>query len=47
MHTKVLDQALDHGLIMDKVDKVLELNQKAWLKPYVDMNTERQNIFDK
>ena len=45
MHIKVLDQALDHGLIMDKVHKVLELNQKAWLKPYVDMNTEHQKYF--
>ena len=31
--------------------KVLELNQKAWLKPYEDMNTELRtkaiNIFEK
>ena len=46
MHIKALEQALDHGLIM-----VLELNQKAWLKPYVDMNTElrtkAKNNFEK
>ena len=51
MHIKALEQALGHALIMDKVHKVLELNQKAWLKPYVDMNTElrtkAKNNFEK
>ena len=26
-------QALSHGLILKKVDRVVQFNQKAWLKP--------------
>ena len=35
-----LKQALNHGLILKKVHRVIQFNQKAWLKPYIDMNTE-------
>ena len=35
-----LKQALDHGLILKKVDRVIQFNQEAWLKKYADMNTE-------
>ena len=35
-----LKQASNHGLILKKVHKVIQLNQEAWLKPYIDMNTE-------
>ena len=40
VHTRALKEALNHGLILKKVHKVIEFNQKAWLKPYIDMNTE-------
>ena len=40
MHIKALKQALNHGLILKKVHKVIQFNQKTWLKPYIDMNTE-------
>ena len=33
-------QALNHGLILKKVHKVIKFNQKTWLKPYIDMNTK-------
>lgn len=33
-------QTLDLGLILEKVKRVTEFNQQAWLKPYIDMNTE-------
>ena len=39
-HISVLKQALDHGLKLRKVHRVIELNQKAWLKEYIDVNTE-------
>ena len=32
--------ALNHGLILKKVHRVIQFYQKAWLKPYVDLNTE-------
>ena len=35
-----LKQALNHGLILKKVHSVISFRQKAWLKPYIDMNTQ-------
>ena len=35
-----LKQALNHGLILKRVHKVIEFEQEAWLKPYIMMNTE-------
>ena len=32
-------QALNHGLVLKKVYRVIKFTQKAWLKPYIDMNT--------
>ena len=40
VHISVLKQALDHGLKLRKVHRVIEFNQKAWLKEYIDVNTE-------
>ena len=40
MHISILKQALDHGLKLKKVRRVIELNQEAWLKKYRDINTE-------
>ena len=39
-----LKQALNHGLELKKVHRVIEFNQEAWLKPYIDMNTELRKI---
>ena len=48
---KALKQALNHGLIIKKVYSVIQFNQEAWLKPYIDMNTElrkeAKNEFEK
>ena len=40
VHIRSLKQALNHGLILKKVHRVIQFNQKAWLKEYIDMNTE-------
>ena len=40
VHLKTLKQSLNHGLILKKMHRVIQFNQKAWLKPYIDMNTE-------
>ena len=51
VHIRALNQALNHGFILKKVHRVIQINQKAWLKPYIDMNTklrtEAKNDFEK
>ena len=40
IHVNSLKQAINHGLKFKKIHRVIEFNQKEWLKPYIDMNTE-------
>ena len=40
IHIRALKQALNHVLKLKKVHKVIQFNQKAWLKPYIDTNTK-------
>ena len=40
VHIRALKQALNHGLILKKVHKVIQFMQEEWLKPYIDMNTK-------
>ena len=40
VHIKVLKQTLNHGLVLKKVHRVIQFNQKDWLKPYIDLNTK-------
>ena len=40
IHIRNLKQALNHGLILKKVHRVIKFNQNDGLKPYIDMNTE-------
>ena len=40
IHIRNLKQALNHRLVLKKVHSVSEFNQKAWLKPYIEMNTK-------
>ena len=51
VHIRALKQALNHRLTLKKVHRVVQFNQKAWLKPYIDMNTklrtEAKNDFEK
>ena len=51
VHIRSLKQALKHGLILKKVHRVIQFNQEAWLKPYINMNTElrkkAKNEFEK
>ena len=44
VHIKSLKQALNHGLKFKKVHRIIEFNQEAWLKPYIDMNTELRKV---
>ena len=40
VHMRALKQALNHGLMLKKVRRVIQFNQEAWLKLYVDINIE-------
>ena len=44
VHIKSLTQASNHGLKLKKVHRIIKFNQKAWLKPYIDMNTELRKL---
>ena len=44
VHIKSLKQALNHGLKFKKIHRIIEFNQEAWLKPYIDMNTELRKL---
>ena len=51
VYIRSLKQALDHGQILKKVHRVIQFNQEACLKEYIDMNTElkkqEKNDFEK
>ena len=40
IHKRNLKQALNHGLVLKKVHRVISFNQDEWLKAYIEMNTE-------
>ena len=51
VHIRALKKALNRGLVFKNVHRIIQFNQKAWLKSYVDMNaklrTEAKNDFEK
>ena len=40
IHVKALKQALDHGLVLEK----LHFKQSAWMKEYIDFNTRLRTV---
>ena len=40
IHIGNLKQALNHGLVLKKVHRVIKFKQNAWLKQDIDMNTK-------
>ena len=48
---RALDQALKHRLILEHIHRMIEFDQSAWMKPYIDFNTqlrtEATNDFEK
>ena len=44
IHIRALKQALNHGLKLKKVHRVIKFNQKVWLKPHIDRNTDLEQM---
>ena len=40
IHIRALKQALNHGLKLKQVHRVIQFKQEEWFKPYIDTNTE-------
>ena len=51
IHIRALDQALKHGLVLEKIHRAIEFKQSAWMKEYIDFNTKlrtaAKNDFEK
>ena len=43
IHINALAQALEHGLILEEVHRVIEFKQSAWMKEYIDFNIRLRN----
>ena len=40
IHIRNFKQALNHELVLKRLHRVIKFNQNAWVKPYIDMNTD-------
>ena len=51
IHMRALRQALDHGLILEKIHRCIGFRQSPWMKEYIDFNTRlrtaARNEFEK
>ena len=51
VHIRALKQALNHGLVLKTYHRIIQFNQKTWLKPYIDVSTklrkEEKSDFEK
>ena len=51
IHIRELAQALDDGLVLERIHRAIEFNQSAWMHKYINFNTklrtEAKNDFEK
>ena len=51
INIRALDQALKHGLVLERIHRAIEFKQSAWMKEYIDFNTKlrtaAKNDFEK
>ena len=51
IHLRALEQASKHGLVLERINRVIEFKQLAWMKEYIDFNTKlriaAKNDFEK
>ena len=38
---KAFKQALDYGLILEQLHRIIEFNQEAWLRSHIDMSKKQ------
>ena len=41
-HYRTLKYYLSKGLLLKRMHRILELKQSAWMKPYIDFNTQKR-----
>ena len=44
IHVKVLKQALDDGLVLERIHRVIQFKQSVWMKEYIDFNTRLRTV---
>ena len=44
IHIRALDQALKHGLVLERIHRAIEFKQSAWMKEYIDFNTKLRTV---
>ena len=44
IHIRALDQALRHGLVLERIHRAIGFNQSDWMKPYIDFNTQLRTL---
>ena len=44
IHVKALKQALDHILVLERIHRVIQFKQSAWMKEYIDFNTRLRTV---
>ena len=51
VHIKALKQAIDHGLVLERIHRAIKFKQSAWMREYIDFNTKlrtaAKNDFEK
>ena len=45
IHITNLKQAFNNGLVLKKLHTLIKFNRNAWLKPYIDMNSDLRKTF--
>ena len=44
VHITALQQALKHGLILEKIHKVIQFDQKEWMSKYIKLNVNKRKL---
>ena len=44
IHVKALKQGLDHGLVLERIHRVIQFKQSAWMKEHIVFNTRLRTV---